>query len=86
MYLMEQIFIEAVVFKYDIETDNVIYYPNLRQTSPAMIDSKHAEKLDSDRLCRLTTWTPQSDLKLDWVTPSEMETEPLNRIDFLFDA
>ena len=34
----------------------------------------------------MTTWTPESGIELDWVTGDELETQPEDRIDLLFEA
>ena len=34
----------------------------------------------------MNTWTPESGVELDWVTGDELEKEPEDRIDLLFEA
>ena len=68
MYLMAMILEEATTFRYDESTDEIIYCSNFDQTNPSLLNLDSEQKLCSDRLQSLTTWTPESDLKLDWVT------------------
>ena len=44
-----------------------------------------ADKLDSERLQKLTTWTPEK-LKLDFVTESKTEAVSSDKIDLLFEG
>ena len=50
-----------------------------------MFDPVDCEKYDPDRLSRLTTWSQGGNFELDCVAPYD-ESEPQNKIDFLFNA
>ena len=51
-----------------------------------MFNPSNRDKLDAARISKLTTWTPNSGVELDWVTGDEIVSEPADRIDLLFEA
>ena len=41
MYLMSQVFQEAVTFRYDDQTDQIVYCDTFKHTNPYLLDYKH---------------------------------------------
>ena len=86
MYYMKEMYQDANPFQYVAELDQVVYYNHFRHSNPILFKPENREKLDAARICKLTTWTPKSGVELDWVTGDDLDTEPPDRIDLLFEA
>ena len=86
MHYMKEMFTAANPFQYVPELDQIVYYSHFRHTNPVLFDPNNKEKLDASRIAKLTTWTPNSGVELDWVTDDQTEKEPADRIDLLFEA
>ena len=83
---MKPILQGAHTYQYDEQTDDILYYPNFNKLNQSLFDPMNKGYIDSDRLCKLTTWTPNSKFKIDWATSCTLNTEPPDRIDLLFDS
>ena len=86
MYLMSQVFREAITFRYDDQSDQIVYCGTFEHTNPHLLDYESEDKLDTERLCKLTTYSKDTHPDFDWLTPFEKAGELPNKIDFMFDA
>ena len=73
-------------FKYDAVDDKVKYLGNFRHLNPDLFKTEHQDKLDSERVARYTTWTPNSEAELSNITPFREKIVPEERIDLVISA
>ena len=86
-YYMKELYQAANPFQYEQEQDKVVYNPNFRHINPSFFKPSKMEKLDAERICKLTTWTPDKMLVDNWMSvPDDLKVTPYDRIDLLFDA
>ena len=70
---MKEMYHDANPFHYVKSLDNVLYYPHFRHTNPDLFNPDHREMLDSTRVAKYTTWTPENGPELPFVTPYKSE-------------
>ena len=89
MHYMREQFQMANPYIFVPDLNQVLYYPTFKHTNLELFKPENKEKLDSDMISKITTWTPSHPLELPFITDlGEDQTfqEPPNRIDLLFEA
>ena len=82
-YVKEK-YLDANPFQFVPALDKVVYCPQFSHINQARFNPENKDKLDADRICKLTSWTPDSTLKLDHFISENVDDEFLDRIDLLF--
>lgn len=85
-YYMKEMYHDANPFHYVSSIDSVLYYPHFNHTNQDLFNPEHREMLDSARVAKYTTWSPQTGPDLSFVTPYNLAEEPEDRIDLVFTA
>ena len=85
-YYMREMYHDATPFHYISSLDKVMYYPHFRHTNSDLFEPAHREMLDSVRVARFTTWTPEKGPDLAFVTPYNLIKPWDDRIDLCFSA
>ena len=58
---------QAEVFKYNIQSKKVEYFPNYSNTNQNLFLPLNCEKFDAERLAKWTAWSPQGAYQLNYV-------------------
>ena len=70
----------------NIIMDTVLYYPHFKHTNEDTFHPDNREMLDSARVEKYTTWTPENGPDLSNVTPYNLSEPAEDRIDLVFSA
>ena len=73
-------------FKFEAGEDKVKYLGSFRHLNPDLFKPEHQDKLDSTRVARYTTWTPERGSELSQMTPFRQEGELRDSIDLVLSA
>mmetsp|Transcript_36906 Transcript_36906/g.48500 ORF Transcript_36906/g.48500 Transcript_36906/m.48500 type:complete len:224 (+) Transcript_36906:560-1231(+) len=85
-YYMREMYHDANPFQYVRALDQVLYYPHFRNINPDCFVPENREKLDSHRMAKFTTWSPERGPDLAFVTPYNLAGEPEDRMDLCINA
>ena len=86
-YYMKEMYHDANPFHYVPSLGQIMYYPHFRHQNQELFKPENRELLDSARVAKYSTWTPEKGPNLSFVTPYVEPDEPIeDKIDLVFTA